>query len=109
VTRTEAYIALNMVAHLGPVRLRKLLDRFHEPQRILRANRAELQAVEGLPVPAIEAILSWESENDLSSELRRISEYRATILTQEDHLYPRLLREIYDPPIVLYIWGEVLG
>ena len=107
-TRTEAYIALNMVAHLGPVRLRKLLDRFHEPQRILRANRAELQAVEGLPVPAIEAILSWESENDLSSELRRISEYRATILTQEDHLYPRLLREIYDPPIVLYIWGEVL-
>ena len=72
-TRTEAYIALNMVAHLGPIRLRKLLDRFQDPQRILRASRAELQTVEGLPKPAVEAILSWESEIDLTAELRRIS------------------------------------
>jgi DNA processing protein len=108
VTRTEAYIALNMVAHLGPIRLRKLLDRFQDPQRILHAKRAELQAIEGLPNPAIEAILAWESENDLSGELRRISEYGARILTSEDPVYPRLLREIYDPPIVLYVWGEIL-
>ncbi|HZC35086.1 MAG TPA: DNA-processing protein DprA [Chthoniobacterales bacterium] len=107
-TRTEAYIALNMVAHLGPIRLRKLLDRFQDPQRILQAKRTELEGVEGLPNPAIEAILSWESENDLSGELRRISEYGARILTQEDPIYPRLLREIYDPPIVLYVWGEIL-
>ena len=107
-TRTEAYIALNMVAHLGPIRLRKLLDRFQDPQRILRASRAELQTVEGLPKPAIEAILSWESETDLTAELRRIGEYGAKIFTQEDELYPRPLREIYDPPIVLYIWGEIL-
>jgi DNA processing protein len=108
VTRTEAYIALNMVPHLGPIRLRKLLDRFQDPQRILRASRDDLQSVEGLPKPAVEAILSWESEIDLSTELRRISQYGAKIITQEHELYPRPLREIYDPPIVLYIWGELL-
>jgi DNA processing protein len=108
VTRTEAYIALNMVAHLGPIRLRKLLDHFQDPQRILQANRAELQAIEGLPKAAIEAILSWEAEVDLTNELVRIREYGAKILTQEDEIYPRLLREIYDPPIVLYVWGEIL-
>jgi DNA processing protein len=97
-----------MVAYLGPIRLRKLLDRFQDPQRILRASRAELQSVEGLPTPAVEAILSWESETDLSAELRRISQYGAKIITQEHELYPRPLREIYDPPIVLYIWGELL-
>jgi DNA processing protein len=108
VTRTEAYIALNMVAHLGPIRLRKLLERFQDPQRILEANRAELQSVEGLPAPAVNAILAWESEIDLAGEVHRIKEYGAKILTQEDPFYPRLLREIYDPPIVLYVWGEIL-
>jgi DNA protecting protein DprA len=97
-----------MVAHLGPIRLRKLLDRFQDPQRILRASRAELQTVEGLPNAAIDSILAWESETDLTGELHRIREYGAKIFTPEDELYPRLLREIYDPPIVLYIWGEIL-
>jgi len=44
----------------------------------------------------------------LTAELRRISEYGAKIFAQEHELYRRLLREIYDHPIVLYIWGEIL-
>ena len=48
VTRKEAFIALNMVPHLGPVRLRRLLDIFDSPERVLSAKRNELQNVDGL-------------------------------------------------------------
>ncbi len=53
------------------------------------------------------AIANWESTVDLSRELRRIKEENLTLLTQEDALYPRLLKEIYDPPLVLYVRGQL--
>ena len=45
---TEACIALNMLPTVGPVRLRKLLQVFKEPQQILAAKRSELRKVEGI-------------------------------------------------------------
>jgi DNA processing protein len=107
VTRKEAFIALNMVPHLGPVRLRRLLDLFGSPERVLAARRNELQAVEGLNQPLIASLIAWESVIDLSRELARIREFGATVATLEDADYPSLLREIHDPPTVLYVWGRL--
>ena len=64
-TRKEAFIALNMVPHLGPVRLRRLLDIFDSPDRVLSAKRNELQAVDGLNQALIDSLASWESAVDL--------------------------------------------
>ena len=54
-----------------------------------------------------EAIANWEQSVDLSAELKRIEEFGCHILTQTDEDYPELLRQIYDPPIVLYVKGRV--
>ena len=107
-TRKEAYIALNMVPHLGPVRLRRLLDTFESPERVLTAKRDDLKSVEGLSTPLIESLISWESAVDLSQELRWVQESGANIMTLDDPEYPRLLREIHDPPAVLYVWGQLI-
>jgi DNA processing protein len=101
VTRTEALIALNMIAHVGPVRVRKLLEVFGEPQGILQAKAAELSRVEGLPRNTIDALLNWEKELDLPAELERVRQFGATVITQDDPIYSALLRQIYDPPLVL--------
>ena len=106
-TRTEAWIALNMIAHVGPVRVRKLLERFGEPQHVLQANRSELERVDNLPRNTIEALLNWENELDLTNELDRVREFGASVITQDDPIYSPLLREIYDPPLVLYVWGKL--
>ncbi|MEO8044226.1 MAG: helix-hairpin-helix domain-containing protein, partial [Spartobacteria bacterium] len=58
---TEACIALNMVAGMGPVRLRKLLEVFQTPERILAAKRSELRTVDGIGSDVAEQIASWES------------------------------------------------
>lgn len=106
-TRKEAFIALNMVPHLGPVRLRRLLDIFDSPERVLSAKRSELQGVDGLNQALIDSLVSWQSVVDLPQELARVDEYGATVVTLEDASYPTLLREIHDPPTVLYVWGKL--
>jgi DNA processing protein len=104
----EALIALNMVEHVGPVRVRQLLDHFNgDPVAVLQASAPQLFAVPGIGVETADAIAAWESTVDLQGELRRISEFDCRIITQLDSEYPALLREIYDPPIVLYLRGTL--
>jgi len=104
---TEACIVLNMLPTVGPVRLRKLLEVFNEPQRVLAAKRSELRAVEGIGNEVADQITTWESIVDLAAELNRIREFGATVITQESPSYPKQLREIHAPPIVLYVWGDL--
>ncbi|MEO7165792.1 MAG: DNA-processing protein DprA [Spartobacteria bacterium] len=104
---TEACIALNMVPQMGPVRLRKLLEVFETPERILTAKRSELRAIDGVGQEVATQIANWESTVDLPAELERIRDFGAEVITAQSPTYPRQLREIHAPPIVLYVWGEL--
>src|SRR3954449_11581197 len=96
---TEACIALNMLPTMGPVRLRKLLQVFETPERILSARGAALRAVEGIGAEVAEKIVNWENIVDLQAELRLIIDFVAQVITAESPLYARQLREIHAPPI----------
>ena len=104
---TEACVALNMLPTVGPVRLRKLLEVFERPERVLGAKRTELRKVEGIGNEVADQISNWESIVDLAAELKRVGDFSATVITQESPSYPKPLREIHAPPIVLYVWGEL--
>lgn len=106
-TSKEALIALNMIEHVGPVRLRRLMDHFGDAPAILKASRAALMQVHGIGEDVAETIATWEMSVDLPSELARIKEFGCEVVTQEDENFPSLLREIYDPPIVLYVKGTL--
>src|SRR5450432_3213574 len=106
-TPTEACIALNMLPTMGPVRLRKLLQVFETPDRVLAARRDALRAVEGIGNDVADQIVQWEDTVDLPAELERVRQFGATVITTSSPLYPRQLREIHAPPIVLYVWGEL--
>src|SRR5678815_457682 len=106
-TPVEASIALNMLPTMGPVRLRRLLEVFETPERVLSARRDALRAVEGIGNDVAEQIVHWENTVDLSAELERIRNFGATVITAESPLYPHQIREIHAPPIVLYVWGEL--
>ena len=103
----EALVALNMIDHVGPVRLRQLLEVFGEPTVILKASEGQLMRVHGIGQDTARAIANWEHAVDLAAELKRIQDFGCRIITQQDEEYPELLRQIYDPPIVLYIKGQL--
>ncbi|MGO9529248.1 MAG: DNA-processing protein DprA [Verrucomicrobiia bacterium] len=106
-TSREAYIALNMVDGVGPIRVRALLDRFNEPQAILSATKADLMQVEGVGDEVARSIISWREKVDLDGELTRIEKAAVQIVTRDDPEYPKNLREVYDPPIILYVRGTL--
>src|SRR5579864_5159320 len=104
----EALVALNLIEHVGPVRVRQLMEHFGDAPSILGATRSQLLQVKGIGEETAEAIAAWEKNVDLGSELKRIEEFGCRIVTQADQEYPQLLRQIYDPPVVLYVKGALL-
>lgn len=103
----EALVALNMIEHVGPVRVRQLLEHFGDAPAVLRASRAELMRVRGIGEDTAQAIAGWKQGERLAAELKRIEEYGCRVVIQADADYPELLRQIYDPPIVLYVRGTL--
>jgi DNA processing protein len=104
----EALIALNLIEGLGPIRVRQLLEHFGDAPAVLRASRQQQLQVRGIGEETAEAIAHWEKTVDLAAELKRIAEFGCRVVAQDDAEYPELLRQIYDPPIVLYVKGQLL-
>ncbi|HUR44274.1 MAG TPA: DNA-processing protein DprA, partial [Candidatus Saccharimonadales bacterium] len=104
----EALLALNMIDNVGPVRVRQLLEQFNDAPSIFKASKEQLLRVRGIGEETADSITHWEQKVNLAAELKRIQDYGCSIVTQADEAsYPPLLREIYDPPIVLYVKGEL--
>ncbi len=103
----EALIALNLIEHVGPVRARSLLEHFGDAPRILAASKSDLLRVRNIGDETAGAIADWEKTIDLAGELKRISDFGCHVLISSDENYPASLREIYDPPLVLYVKGEL--
>jgi len=104
----EASIALNMVPGVGPIRLRRLLGVFGAPEQVLSARASQMRAVDGVGEEVAEAISHWQDHVDLDAELTRVRDFGAHVLTTDSPEYPRMLREISNPPIVLYVWGQLV-
>jgi len=96
-----------MVEHVGPVRVRQLLQHFADAVSILKASKQQLMCVRGIGEDTAEAIANWEKNVDLAAELKRCEEFGCHVVTQEDAEYPEMLRQIYDPPLVLYVKGTL--
>ena len=104
-TPIEACICMNMVPKVGPVRMRSLIERFGTADKVLTASFDQLRSVHGVGEEIAKRISRWQDFANLESELKAIREIGATVLTSWCEAYPKFLRQIYDPPIVLYIWG----
>ncbi len=104
------WIALNMTPGVGPRVTARLLEHFGSAEAIFDAPRRDL-ALLRLPPEAIESIASRELHARAESEIERVRQLGGDILVLDDGVYPALLRETYDPPVVLYVkgaWDECL-
>ena len=102
----RALLVLNMIEGIGAVRLKSLLRVFPSVDAILRGSREELLMAEGIGENLASRIAGW-GELDYEDEIRRAEKVGAKIVPLGDHCYPEWLSQIYDPPLVLYIQGEL--
>src|SRR5439155_21561052 len=76
----EAFVALNMIDHVGPVRVRQLLTYLGDAPAILAASTQQLMRVQCSGEETAETIASWEKHVDLANELKRIREFGCHVL-----------------------------
>jgi len=100
------WVGFNIVRGIGPVRLRALLDYFGSVERAWRAPSEGLRSA-GLDNRSLKNLLQARAKCDLDQALERVAAVGARVLTWESDDYPHLLREIPDPPPVLYVKGTL--
>lgn len=108
-TERQAFMILNDLPNIGPITLNRLLEAFgRDPRDILTADKRRLEAVRGVGPETSAALLNWRAHFDLLREEERLAKAAATFITARDAGYPKLLKEISDPPIGLYRKGDYL-
>src|SRR5579872_81665 len=100
------WIALTLVPGLGTRNAGKLIARFRTPQAVFRASRTELEGA-GVSGAVAQSIASGCSFEDAVVQQEKMLESGTVAVTMTDPRYPAQLREIYDPPVMLFARGRV--
>lgn len=106
-TPREAYIALNLLEGIGPVKARALIEAAGSPQAVFGMSVEELQACRGIGRVLAESLADQAAGVDPVAEEERANKVGARILTPLDETYPEALAAIHDPPLALYIAGAL--
>lgn len=103
-SHTLEWLALTLTPGLGPTKARHLVEHFGGVQAVFRASLTELEAA-GIPAVAAQSLGTGRSLELANDELARAAGVQ--IVAFEDAAYPPHLKQIYDPPLVLYVRGNV--
>jgi DNA processing protein len=101
-----AWLALTLTPGLGPKRILKAAQALPDLSCLFRLSMTELEAL-NFPAPAAQFLFTGKARTEAERELVRVNEQKGALLTFEDEDYPEQLREIFDPPPVLWVLGDV--
>lgn len=99
-------VGLTLVPQLGAQRIKMLLQHVEHPQQIFRMRKPELMQVDGFGPALSKTILEFNNWEAVDQHIAKAEQLGAHILTYVDDDYPPLLRQIYDPPILLWMMGD---
>jgi DNA processing protein len=102
----SALIALNMVPGIASVRINKLIGKFGSPEAVFDAPAKQIMEINGIGNEIARNITYFHDMYSVENEMKECDDKRIRIMTIYDDDYPTLLRNIYDPPPVLYCLGE---
>jgi DNA processing protein len=104
------WLALALTPGLGPTRIKKLIEHCGTAERVFQASLTELEAM-GIPAVSAQSLATGKSLELAQQECMKAVEAGARIISLSDPEYPPRLKEIYDPPVILFVKGcvEVLS
>ncbi|GAB6190315.1 DNA-processing protein DprA [Desulfocastanea catecholica] len=104
---TLDWINLSLVPGLGLSGYWRLIEHFQSPAAVFRASEKELRQVEGIRERQVSGLFSATNRHNLGEQqLEGLAILGGVALSFEDEGYPPLLRQLVDPPPVLYILGR---
>ncbi len=106
-SRAKYYHALNTISALGPMRIKQIVDHFGSPEKAWKAAPEEFNGINGFGEGLRSAFFSQRTKTELDKSWNELLDKGFSVVTLDDINYPPLLREIYDPPPVLYYSGKL--
>lgn len=100
-------LRLCTVSRLGPRRIKKLIARFHTPANVFAASIRDLIQVDGIDKILAAQIKAGGDVKFVHNQLNQAENHNVQILTYWDPSYPQLLKQISDPPLILYARGNL--
>ncbi|MFH1783251.1 MAG: DNA-processing protein DprA [Candidatus Omnitrophota bacterium] len=104
----ERLINLNMIEDLGSIRIQNLLEHFSSLENIFKAKEEDLKAAKKIGPEIASKIIRSIKDINISNELKLIDKHKIKVITFLDKDYPKNLKDIYDPPVVVYVKGDIL-
>jgi DNA processing protein len=105
-THILEWLAIALTQGLGPTRSRKLVEHFGGADAVFRASLTELEST-GIQAVSAQSLATGKSAELAREEMARAAAAGVTVISAEDAAYPPRLKEIYDPPLVLYVRGSL--
>lgn len=103
----NAELRLALVDGVGPKIRRALMSHFGSAQNIFSASPAALRDVPGIGPKICRAICAAEQSINVQELLEQCAQNNVNIFTDSQPAFPRLLKELYDPPGMIFVKGEV--
>jgi len=100
------WMAMTLTPGMGPTRIARAVKRMGGAGRMFGASLTELEGA-GMPAAAAQFCADGRARSAAVDEMQRVAEAGGTVVTLGDAAYPDRLREIYDPPTVLWVRGDV--
>jgi len=100
------WLGLSLTPGLGVSRIKKLIEQYGTAEHVFQASLTELEA-SGMRAVSAQSIATGKSLELAQVECGKAVEARARIISLSDPEYPPRLKEIYDPPVVLFVKGSV--
>jgi DNA processing protein len=103
------WLQLSLTAGIGPILTRRLVAAAGSAQAACQADATLLRSIEGIGAGRAGsiAVSLRKASEEVDAELQRAASVNATVISPDDEAYPLLLREIPDPPSVLYVRGTL--
>jgi DNA processing protein len=105
--RDRAEILLALTPEVGPILRSRLLERFGDAETVLAASESDLQDVPGIGPKISRRIIHARHEVQIDAQLALVREHGLGVLLPSRENYPRLLKEIPDPPGVMFVRGAI--
>jgi len=103
------WIALSSVEQLDSAFVRTIYEYFGNIERAFNCSRKDLDNIEGLNIKKAESFLRLRDKIDPDKTLEDVEKRGIKFLSFEDGRYPKMLKEIHNPPIVLYYKGDLFS
>jgi DNA processing protein len=100
------WLAISLTPGLGPTKARKLAEHFGSAEAVFRASLTELEAT-GIQIVSAQSLATGKSQELAGEEIAQAAAAGVTLVSLDDPSYPPRLKEIYDPPLILRVRGNL--